>query len=77
MKVLKHGWYFYQTNNKHIIRCRDCECEFQYNDNDTYTEKAMFPIIDESGKPQYTIGKYVNCPECGNYYLLHTYKKIE
>ena len=34
-------------------------------------------IIDESGKPQYTIGKYVNCPECGNYCLLHTYKKFE
>lgn len=77
MKVLKHGWYFYRTNNEYIVQCRDCECEFQYDDNDTYTEKAIFPIIDDSGRPQYSIGKYVNCPECGRDNLLHTYKKFE
>ena len=77
MKVLKHGWYFYQTNNKHIVQCRDCECEFQYNDNDTYTEKSIFPMIDENGKLQYAIGKYIKCPECGNCYLLYTHKNFE
>ena len=77
MKVLKHGWYFYQINNEHIVQCKDCECEFKYDDNDTYTEKSIFPIIDENGKPQYAIGKYVNCPECGNCCLLYTHKIFE
>jgi len=77
MKVLRHGWYFYQNNNEHIVQCRDCECEFQYNENDTYTEKRIFPYIDENGSPQYPIGKYVNCPECGSCHLLHTYEKFE
>lgn len=76
-EVLKHGWYFYKTNNEHIVQCRDCECEFKYDDNDTYTYKSIFPMIDENGKPQYPIGKYVNCPECGNCCLLYIHKKFE
>ena len=77
MKVLKHGWHFCQYNKQHIVRCKDCECEFQYNNDDTYTTKALFPMIDESGKPQYALGKYVNCPECGNRCLLYWYRKSE
>ena len=77
MRILRHGWYFYQNNNEHIVQCRDCECEFQYNEDDTHIEKSIFPYIDNDGKPQYYMGKYVNCPECGCDNLLRTYEKFE
>ena len=57
-----------------VVRCKDCECVFQYGKEDVYHQKSLYPSIesnaDGSVKVVRYIGSYVNCPECDNPNLL-------
>jgi hypothetical protein len=74
MKVLNHGWYYYENNKENVVSCKYCECVFQYGKEDVYHQKSLYPSIesnaDGSVKVVRYIGSYVNCPECDNPNLL-------
>lgn len=64
MKILKHGKKF---NKEKIVTCDLCGCKFEYDNNDTETEKSF---CFTSFPPQYKT--YVKCPECDKEICLGT-----
>lgn len=62
MKILKHGKKF---NKEKIVTCDLCGCKFEYDNNDTETEKSFCFM---TYPPTYKT--YVKCPECNADILL-------
>lgn len=55
IKVLEHG------NTYTKIYCSKCNCKFAYQKNDIREEYERIDAYDSK-----YIGKYIQCPECGN-----------
>lgn len=70
MKVLRHGYNYYINNKHHIVKCRNCACEFQYDSNDVYYRNSYSYIPEDIFTPCDYTATYVKCPECDEPNLL-------
>ena len=64
LKILKHGNKYFK---KKVAVCSLCGCEFEYENNDTETEKTYCIM---TYPPTYKT--YVRCPECDKRIFLNT-----
>ena len=65
MKVLRHGWKYYEDNDDNVMCCDCCKCEFQYDKNDVVRENGTFPFFDgRCWRSVKTYNDFINCPEC-------------
>ena len=68
MKIIKHGNKY--SENK-IAICSLCDCEFEYDSNDTEIDKTF---CFTSFPPTYKT--YVKCPECDKEICLCTKMEV-
>lgn len=54
MRIIKHG------NINNIMICTNCQCEFEYDDNDIKIELSEYITNSQ------ICDRYVICPECGS-----------
>lgn len=65
MKVLKHGWNYYNIKSNMTVICGNCECEYKYDKSDIKTRNVTDCIT-----LLLLTFEYVNCPECNEMKIL-------